>query len=113
MRKDEHWERKAGRIQYEFRTRISNKGRYLASYCYNSSGYSQGPFNKEFHKRQVIKEYCEYTSIPMALIKYPQGNLEEIQQKTLPDVRHRAPPSVRHEALHRDRTLYYALCYAT
>jgi hypothetical protein len=53
----EYWERKAGRIQYKFRTRISNKGRYLASYCYNSSGYSQGPFNKEFHKRQVIKEY--------------------------------------------------------
>jgi hypothetical protein len=53
----EHWERKAGRIQYKFRTRISNKGRYLASYCYNSSGYSQGPFNKEFHKRPVIKEY--------------------------------------------------------
>ncbi len=26
---------------------------------------------------------CEYTSIPMALVKYPQGNLEEIQQKTL------------------------------
>jgi hypothetical protein len=53
----EHWERKAGRIQYEFRTRILNKGKYLASYHYNSSGYNQGPFNKEFHKRQVIKEY--------------------------------------------------------
>ncbi len=53
----EHWERKAGRIQYEFKTRILNKGRYLASYHYNSSGYKQGPFNKEFHKRQVIKEY--------------------------------------------------------
>jgi len=53
----EHWERKAGRIQYKFRTRIANKGRYLASYPYNSSGYSQEPFNKEFHKRQVIKEY--------------------------------------------------------
>jgi len=53
----EHWERKAGRIQYQFRTRILNKGRYLASYHYNSSGYKQGPFNKEFHKRQVIKEY--------------------------------------------------------
>jgi hypothetical protein len=26
---------------------------------------------------------CEYTHIPMALIKYPQGNLEEIQQKIL------------------------------
>jgi len=53
----EHWERKAGWIQYKFRTRILNKGRYLASYHYNSSGYNQGPFNKEFHKRQVIKEY--------------------------------------------------------
>jgi len=53
----EHWERKAGRIQYEFRTRISNRGQYLASYHYNSSGYNQGPFNREFHKRQVIKEY--------------------------------------------------------
>ncbi len=53
----EHWERKAGRIQYEFRTRILNKGRYLTSYHYNSSGYNQGPFNREFHKRQVIKEY--------------------------------------------------------
>jgi hypothetical protein len=53
----EHWERKAGRIQYEFRTRISNRGKYLASYRYNSSGYNQGPFNREFHKRQVIKEY--------------------------------------------------------
>jgi hypothetical protein len=53
----EHWERKAGRIQYKFRTRISDKGRYLVSYHYNSSGYSQGPFNREFHKRQVIKEY--------------------------------------------------------
>ncbi len=52
----EHWERKAGRIQYEFRTRVLNKGRYLASYHYNSSGYNQGPFNKEFHRRQVIKE---------------------------------------------------------
>jgi len=52
----EHWKRKAGRIQYEFKTRITNKERYLASYHYNSSGYSQGPFNREFHKRQVIKE---------------------------------------------------------
>jgi hypothetical protein len=26
---------------------------------------------------------CEHTSILRALIKYPQGNLEEIQQKTL------------------------------
>jgi hypothetical protein len=34
-----------------------NKGRYLTSYHYNSSGYNQGPLNKEFHKRQVIKEY--------------------------------------------------------
>jgi nuclear transport factor 2 (NTF2) superfamily protein len=53
----EHWERMAGRFQYEFRTRISNKGQYLASYHYNSSGYNQGPFNREFHKRQVRKEY--------------------------------------------------------
>jgi hypothetical protein len=29
-------------------------------------------------------------------IKYPQGNLEEILQKTLPVVRHSALPSVRH-----------------
>jgi hypothetical protein len=52
-----YWERKAGRIQYKFRTRILNKGRYIASYNYNSSGYNQGPFNKVFHKRQVAKEY--------------------------------------------------------
>jgi hypothetical protein len=58
----EHWERKAGRIQCEFRTRISNKGRYLASYHYNCSGYSQGPFNREFHKKQMIKEYSSSTN---------------------------------------------------
>jgi len=52
----------AGRIQYEFRTRISNRGQYLASYRYNSSGYNQGPFNREFHKRQVIKEYSASTN---------------------------------------------------
>jgi hypothetical protein len=27
---------------------------------------------------------CEYTSILMGLIKYPKGDLEEIQQKALP-----------------------------
>jgi len=32
---------------------------------------------------RVIGENCEYTSIPRALVKYPQGNLEGIQQKTL------------------------------
>jgi len=26
---------------------------------------------------------CEYTSIPMALVEYPQENLEEIQWETL------------------------------
>ena len=52
----EHWERKAGRIQYEFRTRISNRGQYLASYHYNSSGYNQGPFNREFHKEKQEQE---------------------------------------------------------
>ncbi len=26
---------------------------------------------------------CEYTSIPRAILKYPQANLEKIQQKTL------------------------------
>ena len=31
----------------------------------------------------VKRNTCEYASIPMALIKYPQGNLEEIQQETL------------------------------
>ena len=52
-----HWERKAGRIQYEFRTRISsNKGKYLTFYYINSSGYNTGPFNREFHRRQVKKE---------------------------------------------------------
>jgi hypothetical protein len=52
-----HWERKAGRIQYKFRIRISsNKGRYLAFYYINSSGYNTGPFNREFHRRQVEKE---------------------------------------------------------
>jgi hypothetical protein len=30
-----------------------------------------------------FKNLCEHTSILRALIKYPQGNLEEIQQKTL------------------------------
>jgi len=57
----EHWKRKAQRIQYKFRTRISNKGRYLASYHYNS-GYNQRPFSREFHKRQVIKEYSASTN---------------------------------------------------
>jgi hypothetical protein len=52
-----HWERKAGRIQYEFRTKLSsNKGIYLPFYSINSSGYNRGPFNKEFHRKQVIKE---------------------------------------------------------
>jgi hypothetical protein len=52
-----HWERKAGRIQYKFRTRISsNKGRYLAFFYINSSGDSTGPFNREFHRSQVEKE---------------------------------------------------------
>jgi hypothetical protein len=52
-----HWERKAGRIQYEFRTRISsNKGKYSIFYCINSSGYNTGPFNREFHRKQVKKE---------------------------------------------------------
>jgi len=45
----EHWKRKAQRIQYKFRTRISNKGKYLASYHYNS-GYNQRTFSREFHK---------------------------------------------------------------
>jgi hypothetical protein len=52
----EFWERKAGRIQYKFRTGILSKRRYLASYHYNSSGYNQGPFNREFHRKQVLKE---------------------------------------------------------
>lgn len=52
-----HWERKAGRIQYEFRTRLSsNKGNYIRFYNITSSGYNRGPFNKEFHRKQVIKE---------------------------------------------------------
>jgi hypothetical protein len=58
----EHWKRKAQRIQYKFRTRISNKGRYLASYHYNTSGYNQRPFSREFHKRQVIKEFSASTN---------------------------------------------------
>jgi len=58
----EHWKRKAQRIQYKFRTRISNKGRYLASYHYNSSGHNQRPFSREFHKRQVIKKYSASTN---------------------------------------------------
>jgi hypothetical protein len=42
---------------------------------------------------KIIKKYrevyalnapsCEHTSILRALVEYPQGNLEEIQQKTL------------------------------
>jgi hypothetical protein len=42
--------RKAQRIQYKFRTKISNKERYLAPYHYNSSGHNQRPFSTEFHK---------------------------------------------------------------
>jgi hypothetical protein len=51
------WEKKAGRIQYEYRTKVSPyKGRYLIFYCINSSGYNTGPFNREFHRKQVRKE---------------------------------------------------------
>jgi len=58
-----HWERKAGRIQYEFRTRLSsNKGHYLPFYNINSSGYDKGPFNKEFHRKQVLKELSRETN---------------------------------------------------
>ena len=58
-----HWERKAGRIQYEFRTRLSsNKGNYLPFYSINSSGYNKGPFNKEFHRKQVLKELSRETN---------------------------------------------------
>jgi hypothetical protein len=56
-----HCERKAGRIQYEFRTKLSsNKGNYLP--FYNSSGYNKGPFNKEFHRKQVLKELSRETN---------------------------------------------------
>jgi len=57
-----YWEVKAARIQYEFRTKLStnNKGRYLASYFPNSSGYNQGPFRREFHRKQTIKELPFY-----------------------------------------------------
>lgn len=59
----QHWERKAGRIQYEFRTRLSsNKGNYIRFYNTTSSGYSKGPFNKEFHRKQVIKELNKQTN---------------------------------------------------
>jgi hypothetical protein len=55
-----HWERKAGRIQYEFRTRLSSiKGNYLPFYNINSSGYNRGPFNREFHRKQIIKKVLQ------------------------------------------------------
>jgi hypothetical protein len=58
-----HWERKAGRIQYEFRTRLSsNKGNYLPFYNINSSGYNRGPFNREFHRKQIIKRFSRETN---------------------------------------------------
>jgi len=60
-----HWEAKAGRIQYEFRTRLSSnrKARYLSACFLNSSGYGQGPFNREFHRKQVIKEHPFYPDL--------------------------------------------------
>jgi hypothetical protein len=58
-------ERKAGRIQYEFRTKLSsNKSGYLTSYRVNSSGYNQGPFSREFHRKQVAKELPLLKGIP-------------------------------------------------
>jgi len=62
IRKNWTMKRKTQRIQYKFRTRISNKGRYLASYHYNSSGHNQRPFSREFHKRQMINEYSASTN---------------------------------------------------
>jgi hypothetical protein len=39
--------------------------------------------NLELHTRASVGGWCEHTGILRALIEYPQGNLEEIQQKTL------------------------------
>jgi hypothetical protein len=61
IRKNGTLKRKKQRTQYNFRTRISNNGRYLASYHYNSSGHNQRPFSREFNKRQMIKEYSAST----------------------------------------------------
>jgi hypothetical protein len=30
-----------------------------------------------------VQDFCEHTRILRALVEHPQGNLEEIQQKTL------------------------------
>jgi hypothetical protein len=72
-----HWERKSGRIQYEFRTRISNKGRYLASYYYSSSEYNQEPFNGEFHRKQVVKEYSTSNKFTSSNNGYQHESHEE------------------------------------
>jgi hypothetical protein len=52
-------------------------------------------------------ECCEHTSILRALIKYPQGNLEEIQQKTLQSTQEE--PGGRQD---RKARTYAAECYA-
>jgi hypothetical protein len=51
----------------------------------------------------VVSVMCEHTSILRALVEYPQGNLEEIQEKTLRSTQEE--PGAR-----RDRE---ALAYAT
>jgi len=45
-----------------------------------------------------VSDICEYTSILMALIKYPQGNLEEIQLKDLPSTQEEPGGQQDHKA---------------
>ena len=52
-----NWEFAAGRIQYQYRVKLSdNKGHYLVNYLEHSSGYRRGPFEKEFRRKQLLKD---------------------------------------------------------
>ena len=49
-------ERAARRLQFEYRSRLSIKRYTYYTKSYNSSGYSEGPFNREFHRKYVAKQ---------------------------------------------------------
>ena len=57
-----NWERAARRLQYEFRSKISRERKaYRISLYPNSSGYYSGPFDKEFRRKQALKEASRFS----------------------------------------------------